>query len=153
MFYWERRRKTTWEKYAHSERLPFEAVFIGKEQCLEAGKDETASSVHPQQSQHSRIEIHGLIVHRLSNSINLAEVGKCKFVNQAESHSRMLQHVIEVKVLDLVFRGVNFVIAVFEVRLDDERRGIASFRCRCMIATSISATLSISLCRIQHSQS
>ena len=64
----------------------------------------------------------------------------------------MLQHVIEVKVLDLVFRGVNLSIAVLEVRLDDERRGIASFGCRCMIATSISATLSVSLYWLQHSQ-
>ncbi len=130
-----------------------EAVFIGKEQCLEVGKDGTASSGHAQQSQLSRIEMHELLVHRLSNAINLAEVGKCKFVNQAESHSRVLEHMIEVKVLDLVFCGVNFVIAVLEVRLDDERRGIASFGCRCMIATSISATLSVSLYRVQHSQS
>ena len=85
--------------------------------------------------------------------MNLAEVGKCKFVNQAESHSRVLQHVVEVKVLDLVFRGVYFVIAVFEVRLNNESRGIASFGCRCMIATSISATLSVSLCRVQYSRS
>lgn len=131
----------------------FEAVFIRKEQCLEAGKDGTASSVQPQQSRLSRIEIHGLLVHRLSNARNLAEIGKRKFVNQAKSHSRVLQHVIEVKVLYLVFRGMNFVIAVFEVRLDDERRGIASFGCRCMIATGISATLSVSLYMVQYSQS
>ncbi len=131
----------------------FEAVFMGKERCLEAGRDGTASSVHAQQSRLSRIDILGLFIHRLPNTINLAEIGKCKFVNQAESHSRVLQHVIEVKVLDLVFCGVNFVIAVLEVRLDDERRGIASFGCRCMVATSISATLSVSLYRVQHSQS
>ena len=115
--------------------------------------DGRASSGHAQQLRLSRNEMHGLFVHRLSNAINLVEVGKCKFVNQAESHPRVLQHVIEVKVLDLVFRGVNFVIAVFEVRLDDERRGIASFRCRCMIATSISATLSVSSYWVQQSQS
>ena len=120
---------------------------------MEAGQDATASSMHAQQSRLSRIEIHGLFIHRLSNAINLAEVGKCKFVNQAESHSCVLQHVTEVKVLDLVFCGMNFVIAVLEVRLDNERRGIASFGCRCMVATSISATFSVSLYRVQHSQS
>ena len=131
-----------------------EAVFIGKEQCLEVvGKDETASPAHAQQSRISRIEMHGLLVHRLANAINLAEVGKCKFVNQAERHPRVLQHVIEVKIVDLVFRSVNLVIAVFEVRLDDKGRGIASFGCRCMIATSISATLSVSLYRVPYSQS
>lgn len=84
--------------------------------------------------------------------MNLAEVGKCKFINQAESHSRVLQHVIKVKVLDLVFRRVDFMIAVLEVGLDNERRGIAIFGRRCMIATSISATLSVSKHRVQHSQ-
>ena len=38
--------------------LAVEAVFIGKEQCLEIGKDETASSGHAQQSRISRIEMH-----------------------------------------------------------------------------------------------
>ena len=64
----------------------------------------------------------------------------------------MLQHVIKVKVLDLVFRGVDFVIAVLEVGLDDERRGIAIFRRGCVIATSISAKLSVSKYRVHNSQ-
>ena len=78
----------------------------------------------------------------------LAEVGKGKFINQAESHSRVLQHVIKVKVLDLVFRGVDFMIAVFEVGLDDERRWIAIFGRGCMIATSVSATIVVSEYRV-----
>ena len=103
------------------EAAAFEAAFTGKEQCLEAGKDGTTSSPHAQLSRLLRIEIYGLLIHRLPSVMNLAEVGKCKFINQAECHSRMLQHVIKVKVLDLVFRGVDFMIAVLEVRLDDER--------------------------------
>ena len=48
---------------------------------LEAGKDGTTFSPHAQLSRLSRIEIHGLFIHRLPNVMNLAEVGKCKLIN------------------------------------------------------------------------
>lgn len=52
----------------------------------------------------------------------------------------MLKHMIETQVLNLILGGVDLLVRVFEVGLDDKRRRISSFRCRSMIAASV-ATL------------
>lgn len=38
----------------------------------------------------------------------------------------MLQHVIEAQILDLILRGVDLLIRIFEVALDDESGRVAS---------------------------
>lgn len=46
----------------------------------------------------------------------------------------MLQHVIEIKIFNLVLGGVDLVVRVLEVAFDDEGGWVASFGGRCMVA-------------------
>jgi len=51
----------------------------------------------------------------------------------------MLQHMVEAEKLNLVFCGVDFIVRVLEVRLDDEGRWVASFRRGSVVGTCIPA--------------
>lgn len=51
----------------------------------------------------------------------------------------MLQHMIKTQILDLVLAGVNLVVRVFKIRLDDKGRRIPSFRRGSMVGAGISA--------------
>ena len=49
----------------------------------------------------------------------------------------MLLHVVKVEIFDLVFRRMDFVIRVLEVRFNDEGRRVARLRRGRMIRASI----------------
>lgn len=51
----------------------------------------------------------------------------------------MLQHVVEAQVLDLVFRGMDLLIGVLELGLDDKRRGVPVATGGGMVRAGISA--------------
>jgi hypothetical protein len=59
------------------------------------------------------------------SNMRLLELSKRKLVRQAKCQLRMLQHVVEAEVLNLVLGGVDLIVAVLEVRLDNERRGVS----------------------------
>lgn len=56
----------------------------------------------------------------------------------------MLKHMIEAQVLDGIVAGVDVVVAVLEITLDDECRWISSLGCRSMIRACVS-TLSLNV--------
>jgi hypothetical protein len=71
--------------------------------------------------------------------MRLLKLGKRKLIRQAECQLRMLQHVVEAEVLNLVLGCVDLVVAVLEVRLNDEGRGVSSLGSAGVVGTSIAA--------------
>ena len=53
----------------------------------------------------------------------------------------MLQHVIKVKVLNLVLSGVNLLVTVLEIRLNDEGAGVASFAGASMVGARVASNM------------
>jgi hypothetical protein len=51
----------------------------------------------------------------------------------------MLQHVVKAEVVNRVFCSVDLVVAVLEVRLNDESRRVSSLRCTRVVGASIAA--------------
>ena len=51
----------------------------------------------------------------------------------------MLKHVVKAEILDLVFRGVDFLVRVLEVAFDDERRRIPSLGRAGMVGARVAA--------------
>lgn len=51
----------------------------------------------------------------------------------------MLQHVVEAKVLNLVFGRVDFLVAVLELRFDDKGRWVAEAAGGGMVRASVAA--------------
>jgi hypothetical protein len=64
---------------------------------------------------------------------------KCKLIDKPKRQLRMLQHMVEAEKLKLILSGVDFVVRILEIRLDNEGRRVAGLRCRCVVGTCISA--------------
>ena len=58
---------------------------------------------------------------------------KCQFKGKGKCHSRVLQHVCKIEIFDLVLSGVDLVVRILEVALDDKCRWVAGFRSRGVI--------------------
>lgn len=73
-----------------------------------------------------------------SRSFYLFEIGRRQLIYKPQSQSRMLQHVVETEIFDLIFASVDFIVRILEVRLNHKRRGVPSFRSRGMIRACVS---------------
>lgn len=51
----------------------------------------------------------------------------------------MLQHMIKAQILNLILRGVDLVIGVLKIRLDDKGGGVAVFAGRGVVGAGIAA--------------
>lgn len=51
----------------------------------------------------------------------------------------MLQHMVKAQVLDLVLRGVNFLVGILKLRLDHKRRWVAKPAGGGMVGAGITA--------------
>ena len=67
------------------------------------------------------------------------KVGKRQLVAKGQRHARVLQHVVERQVLDLVVGRVDVVVRVLKGRLDDEGRGIAGLGRRGVVGAGVAA--------------
>ena len=54
-----------------------------------------------------------------------SQLRKRKLINKTQRQTSVLQHVREAQVLELVLGGVDLLVGVLEVGLDDKGRGIA----------------------------
>lgn len=68
------------------------------------------------------------------------ERSKCKLIGKRQTHLRMLQHVVEAEVLDLVLGRVDLLVAVLELGFDDKGRWVAEAAGRGVVGTGV-ATL------------
>ena len=66
----------------------------------------------------------------------------CKLVSKSQAHLSMLKHMIKAKIFDQIIRGVNVLVAVLELGLNDKRRWITIATGRCVIRAGI-ATLGL----------
>lgn len=64
----------------------------------------------------------------------------CKLVSKSQAHLGMLNHMIKAQILDQIIRGMNVLVAVLELGLDDKRRRITIAAGRCVIGAGV-ATL------------
>jgi hypothetical protein len=76
-----------------------------------------------------------------------SERSKRKLIGKRETHLRMLQHVVEAKVLNLVFGRVDFLVAVLELRFDDKGRWVAEAAGGGMVRASVAALVQRRGCR------
>ena len=65
------------------------------------------------------------------------ELVECELISQTESQLGVLQHMLKAQVLQLVLGSVNFLVAVLEAALDDERTWVTSLACTGVIGASI----------------
>lgn len=74
----------------------------------------------------------------ISISLHL-KLCKSSLIRETQRHLGMLQHMIKTQVFNLVIRGVDLLVRVFKVGLDDKRRREAILAGRRMIRACISA--------------
>lgn len=64
---------------------------------------------------------------------------KGKLVRKSQTHLGMLQHVVEAEVLDLVVCGVDLLVRVLELGLDDEGGWVAEAAGRGVVGAGVAA--------------
>lgn len=72
----------------------------------------------------------------------LSERSKGQLIGKRQAHLCVLQHVIEAEVLDQIFRAMDLLVRVLELRLDDECRWVAEAAGRSVVRTGV-ATLGL----------
>ena len=72
-------------------------------------------------------------------SPHLIELGKRQLIHQTQRQPRMLQHMIEAQILQLILGRMYLLIRVLEVGLDDKRRRIAGLGSAGVIGAGIAA--------------
>lgn len=67
------------------------------------------------------------------------KIRKSQLIRKRERQSRMLQHMAEAQILDLVLERVDLLVAVLEVALDDEGGRVAGFGGGGVVGASVAA--------------
>ena len=69
----------------------------------------------------------------LRSSPSVLKLSKGQLVSQSQGQFRMLQHVVEIEVLNLVLRRVDLLVRILEIAFDDKRTRISRLAGRRMI--------------------
>jgi len=75
----------------------------------------------------------------LATKHTLLEVRHHKLIRQPQRQLRMLQHMREAEILDLILRRMDLLVAPLEIGLDDEGGGIACFGGRGVVGAGVAA--------------
>lgn len=63
----------------------------------------------------------------------------CELISKSQAHLGMLKHMIKAKIFDQIIRGMNVLVAVLKLGLNDKRRRITIAASRCVIGAGVAA--------------
>ena len=93
----------------------------------------------PQLSTHRQGQHSVTIQIQLGTALVVIKLSKSQLVDKPKCQLCVLQHMVEAEKINLVLRGVDFIVRVLEIRLDDEGRWVSSLGCGSVVGTCIPA--------------